>query len=70
MTEAKFESYFDLDAAVNCHKTLTDSDNVASVCQKNQPEGSDSEEDDDSPLPPKTKPSAAYQAILVFRKIF
>ena len=68
MTEDEFESYVDLDATVECHGALTDSDIVDAVLQKSQPEDSDSEEDDDSPPPPKTKPSAAYQAILVFRK--
>ena len=58
MTEAKFESYVDLDAAVDCHGAYTDSDIVDAVHQKNQPEGSDSEEDDHSPPLPKTKPSA------------
>ena len=58
MREAKFESYVDLDAAVDCHGAYTDSDIVDAVHQKNQPEGSDSEEDDHSPPPPKTKPSA------------
>ena len=56
MREVKFESYVDLDAAVDCHGAHTDSDIVDAV---RQPEGIGSEEDDDSPSPPKTKPSAA-----------
>ena len=67
MTEAEFASYVELDAAVECYGAINDTDIVNVLLQKRQPKGNDSKEDDESHKTPKT--SAAYQAILVFRKI-